>query len=76
MIGTYPGAHLWLSIFCGWLAKVVILRYGGTNLYTAAKPFFIGLIVGESAAAGFWLVMSIALSTMGMPYKAINIMPG
>ncbi|HLL90792.1 MAG TPA: DUF6785 family protein, partial [Tepidisphaeraceae bacterium] len=76
MIGTYPGAHLWLSIFCGWLAKVTILRYGGTNLYLNAKPFFIGLIVGESVAAGFWLVMSIGLSAAGMQYKAINIMPG
>ena len=76
MIYTYPGTHLWLSIFIGWLAKNLILRFGGTKMYTSAKPFFLGLIVGESAAAGFWLAMGILLSSLGLPYHAINIMPG
>jgi hypothetical protein len=45
-------------------------------MYTAAKPFFLGLIVGESAAAGFWLLMGIVLSALGLPYRVVNIMPG
>jgi hypothetical protein len=76
MIETYPGDHLWLSIFVGWLAKVLILRFGGAKLYVDAKPFFLGVIVGESAAAGFWLVIGIVLSALGMPYRPVNIMPG
>jgi hypothetical protein len=76
MIETYPGDHLWLSVFVGWLAKVLILRFGGSKLYVDAKPFFLGVIVGESAAAGFWLVVGIVLSTLGLPYRPINIMPG
>jgi hypothetical protein len=76
MLYTYPGTHLWLSIFIGWLAKNLILRFGGTKMYTAAKPFFLGLIVGESAAAGFWLMMGIVLNLLNVPYKAVNIMPG
>ena len=76
MLYTYPGTHLWLSIFIGWLAKNLILRFGGTRMYTNAKPFFIGLIVGESAAAGFWLAMGIVLSVLNLPYRAVNIMPG
>jgi hypothetical protein len=76
MIGTYPGAHLWLSIFLGWLCKTIIVRFGGSRLYTAAKPFFLGLIVGESAAAGFWMLMGIAFSMLGWPYRVVNIMPG
>jgi hypothetical protein len=76
MLYTYPGTHLWLSIFIGWLAKNLILRFGGTKMYTAAKPFFLGLIVGESAAAGFWLAMGILLNAMDLPYHAVNIMPG
>ena len=28
-------------------------------MYTNAKPFFLGLIVGDAAAAGFWLAMGI-----------------
>ncbi len=76
MLYTYPGTHLWLSILIGWLAKNLILRFGGPKLYTDAKPFFLGLIVGESAAAAFWLVLGIALSAWGVPYRAVNIMPG
>jgi hypothetical protein len=76
MLYTYPGTHLWLSILIGWLAKNLILRFGGTKMYTAAKPFFLGLIVGESAAAGFWLMVGIVLNLLGLPYHAVNIMPG
>jgi hypothetical protein len=76
MLYTYPGTTLWLSIFVGWLAKALILRFGGTRVYTAAKPFFLGLIVGESAAAGLWLVVGMILSWLNLPYRAVNIMPG
>ncbi|HEY7089564.1 MAG TPA: DUF6785 family protein [Tepidisphaeraceae bacterium] len=76
MMMTYPQAHLWFSIMLGWLARTIILRFGGARLYTEAKPVFIGLIVGESIAAGFWLVVGIVLSAMGVPYRPVNIMPG
>ncbi len=76
MISTFPGAQLWLSIFLGWLAKTLIVKFAGARGYSAAKPFFIGLIVGESAAAGFWLLMGIMLSSLGYPYHVVNIMPG
>lgn len=76
MIGTYPGAHLWFSIMIGWALKTLIVRFGGAGMYNAGKPVFLGLIVGESVAAGFWLVMSIVLNAMNIPYRAINIMPG
>jgi hypothetical protein len=76
MLYTYPGTHLWLSIFIGWFAKSLILRFGGTKLYTDGKPFFLGLIVGESAAAGFWLIVGLMLSALDLPYHAVNIMPG
>jgi len=76
MLGTFPAAHLWFSIFWGWLAKVLVLRFGGASLYQSAKPFFLGLIVGEPIAAGAWLVVGIALNAAGIPYRPINIMPG
>jgi hypothetical protein len=76
LLQSFPSQHLWLSVFIGWLAKQVTLRLGGSKFYLAARPFFLGLIVGESAAAGFWLVVSFVLSLMGVPYRAINIMPG
>jgi hypothetical protein len=45
-------------------------------MYVEAKPFFLGLIVGESMAAGFWLIVTIALSAMNVPYRPIHVMPG
>jgi hypothetical protein len=76
MISTFPGAHLWFSIMIGWLIKSAIVRFGGAGMFTAGKPVFLGLIVGEAVAAGFWLCTGIGLNAMGLPYKAINIMPG
>jgi hypothetical protein len=76
MLDTYPGDHLWFSFFWGWLAKVLIVRFTGPRGYVAARPFFIGLIVGESLAAGFWLIASIGMSALGIPYRPVNVMPG
>lgn len=76
ILDTFPSAHLWFSIFLGWLCKVLIVRFGGGKWYQGAKPFFIGLIVGESMAAAFWLVTGIVLSSMNLTYRAVNIMPG
>jgi hypothetical protein len=76
MIGTFPGAHLWFSIMIGWLLKTLIVKFGGARAYTSGKPIFLGLIVGESVAAGFWLVVGVVLGAMNIPYKAIIIMPG
>ncbi len=76
MLSTFPVGHLWFSIFIGWLAKTAIVKWGGASLYMRAKPFFFGLIVGESMAAAFWLAMGFALNAMDIPYRPVNIMPG
>lgn len=35
------------SFFVAWLCKTVLLRLGGVPLYNKAKPFFIGLLLGQ-----------------------------
>jgi hypothetical protein len=50
-------AQIWFSAFVSWLLKLVILKYGGIRLFAAAKPFFLGLILGEATAGGFWLIV-------------------
>jgi len=65
----------WFSIFLGWLAKVLIVRFGGINLYRQARLFFIGLIVGETSAAAFWLCISVIRLMLGMEYHAISMLP-
>jgi len=76
LLETFPGVHLWFSIFIGWIATSLVLGFGGSSAYLKAKPFFLGLIVGESLAAGFWLVTSIVLSAMDFPYLPVQILPG
>jgi hypothetical protein len=38
---------LWGSALVAWLIKKLMIKYGGMNTYRAAKPAFIGLIVGS-----------------------------
>ncbi|NUP99692.1 MAG: hypothetical protein HUU35_07550 [Armatimonadetes bacterium] len=42
--------RLWVPLTLTWVAKSLILRYGGLRLYRRALPFFIGLVTGEFTA--------------------------
>lgn len=75
MVHTFYGNEAWAGIFLGWLAKVLLVRYGGSRLYRAAKPFFIGLIVGEVCAAAFWCIVPTVLVALGKSYTAIHTQP-
>jgi len=46
-----------------WLIKVIILRLGGISLYRRATPFFIGMIVGYTAA----LMVSMTIDLIWFP---------
>jgi hypothetical protein len=72
---SYPLMTGWFSIFLGWLAKVLIVRFGGIDLFRSARNFFIGLIAGEAGAAAFWLVVSLVRVGCGMEYKALHFLP-
>ncbi|MFC1453444.1 DUF6785 family protein, partial [Verrucomicrobiota bacterium] len=73
LAGTAYGCWIWASIFVGWLAKVLLVRYGGSRLYRNAKPFFLGLILGEVTAAVFWCVVAAALAFAGQPYVHVIV---
>ncbi len=66
---------IWFSVFLGWLAKVVIVRIGGSKLYCDSRNVFIGLILGEALAAGFWMVISLILNALGYEYHRIMLLP-
>ena len=69
-------AHLaWFSIFLGWLAKVLIVKYGGARLFQQAKPFFVGIIFGEALATGLWLFINLALAAGGYEYERLLFLP-
>ncbi len=52
--GTWSLNLLWFSIFVSWVAKLIILRFGGLKLHRQASAFFIGLVLGEFVTASFW----------------------
>lgn len=73
---SYPMQTIWFSIFVGWLAKVLVVKFGGSTMYRSVRPVFMGLIIGEVGAAAFWLMVSLVLNAMGLEYNAISLLPG
>lgn len=53
---------LWFGFFVGWLCNVLVLRYGGVNLFREARSLFIGLVVGDLVMAVVWLVVGLFAS--------------
>ena len=49
--------YISFSVFLAWLIKSIMLRYGGPSLFQRARPFFLGLILGQFAVAGIWLII-------------------
>jgi len=45
--GSWEMNLLWMPLFIAWAAKGVMLHLGGARSYTAALPFFYGLILGQ-----------------------------
>jgi hypothetical protein len=60
--------HLWTSIVVAWVAKLLLLRYGGLRTYAAALPFFFGLILGDCVIGGFWALVSLVF---GVPTYSV-----
>jgi hypothetical protein len=75
MVHTYASGQAWASVFAGWLIKLVMLRYGGARLYRAARPVFLGLIVGEVLAAALWLIVPTLRALMGLEYVRVPFSP-
>jgi len=75
MVSTFYSNNAWPSVFLGWLAKILILRYGGARLYRSARPVFIGLIMGEVLAAVVWALEPAVRVLLNLPYERIQILP-
>lgn len=48
----------WFPCLIAWAVKGLILRWGGMTLYATARPFFLGLVLGEFSSAVVWTVVS------------------
>lgn len=63
---AYAINTMWFSIFLGWLAKILVIRFGGPRVYRKVLPAFMGLVLGEAMIAGFWAAISLVLGTPGI----------
>lgn len=75
MVNTFYANEAWVSVFFGWLLKVLILRYGGARLYRQARPAIMGLIMGEVFAAVLWALIPAILVLLNQPYEPVQIQP-
>lgn len=50
---------LWFPLLLSWLAKKLVLRYGGLRAYRNARPFFFGLILGEFVVGSIWQLVGL-----------------
>ncbi|MBN1674567.1 MAG: hypothetical protein JXR37_26205 [Kiritimatiellae bacterium] len=74
-VGNWYAHRVWISVLIGWLAKVLILRYGGSRLYHRARAVFVGLVIGEVVAMAFWVGVTIVIAALGLPYRQVDILP-
>ena len=59
----------WLSVFLGWLIKVLIVKFFGLRAHRRVVPFFLGLILGDYIFASAWgLIGAIFHITVYRPW--------
>ncbi|MEN6545066.1 MAG: DUF6785 family protein [Armatimonadia bacterium] len=52
----WPTERYWLSIFFGWIIKIIVVRFGGYKAFQRLKPAAYGLILGVTFIVSFWIV--------------------
>ncbi len=57
--------YMWFSLLLGSTANWLLNRFGGLRLYRRARPFFLGLILGDFLMLGLWLLINAALGVRG-----------
>jgi hypothetical protein len=60
---SWSMGKMWFCIFLGWLAKLLITRYGGAKAYRKALPFVVGIVLGEFVVGSLWQIYGSIYST-------------
>ena len=71
----YPVGVLWMSILLGWAIKTMILRYGGARTYQRVKPAIYGVIIGDYAMGGVWMIVNAIIYWSGRQPVGIYLLP-
>lgn len=65
--GYFESTRVVFTFFLGWLAKFLVLKFGGGRWFKRLRPCFLGLILGEFGAAGFWIFVRFVLNNFQGP---------
>ncbi len=60
--GSWSTVEFWFPCLIAWIFKSLSLRYGGMSFYAKARPFFLGLVLGEFSMAVLAVLMNIAFN--------------
>lgn len=62
---SYETTRVWFSFMLGWLVKVCVMKFGAGTLYRRVRYLFLGFILGELGAAGFWIIVDLVMHKQG-----------
>jgi len=66
---SYAMEYIWNIVFVTWLIKLLVMRYGGLNLYRRSLPLFFGIALGDAVTQFVWAMIMTALGVKGAtPY--------
>ncbi len=74
MVGGWGTIQVWIGVFFGWLLRNLIVFFGGSRLYSSARPLFIGLIIGEIIAAILWILVPPIQVLFNAPYRIVPML--
>ena len=54
-------SRFWLAFLVGWLIKQAILKIGGARLFESSRPFFAGIVIGQTVILTIWVLVNILI---------------
>jgi len=75
LYNSYAVQRIWFSVMIAWAIKLIIMRWGGAKMFTVARNFFLGLIVGEAMIAIFWATVGLFINWPN-PSNPFQVLPG
>ena len=61
----FTSGFMWFSVFVAWSIKVIVLKYGGGDIYHRSRFLFMGMILGAFVTSGTWLVIDYFTGQQG-----------
>ena len=56
--GSWSTVQFWFPCLVAWILKSLAVRYGGMSFYVKARPFFLGLVLGEFGIAVIFVILN------------------